>query len=88
MPLYQNESKCETIHGNGEKRGKREKNEGGLRLLAIVLPRFFLARFCSSPTTESLEQATLRLASKQRHKGTRKCPKRTEKNMAKDSVLF
>ena len=33
-----------------EKKGERDKNEGGL-------PRFFLARFCSSPTTESLEQA-------------------------------
>ena len=25
----------------------------------LVLPRFFLARFRSSPTTESLEQATV-----------------------------
>ena len=35
-----------------KKRESERKNEGGLR-------RFFLARFRSSPTTESLKQATL-----------------------------
>ena len=30
-----------------------------LSRLALVLPRFFLARFRSSPTTESLEQASI-----------------------------
>ena len=49
-----------SVVGDGEKGRAREKNEGGLRRLslALVLPRFFLARFRSSPTTESLEQAT------------------------------
>ena len=47
-----------SVVGDGEKRESERKNEGGLRrLLALVLPRFFLARFRSSPTTESLEQA-------------------------------
>ena len=35
-----------------KKRESERKNEGGLR-------RFFLARFRSSPTTESLKQANL-----------------------------
>ena len=50
-----------SVVGDGEKGRAREKNEGGLRRgrkgLALVLPGFFLARFRSSPTTESLEQA-------------------------------
>ena len=40
-----------SVVGSGKK-GSERKNEGGL-----VLPRFFLARFRLSPTTESLEQA-------------------------------
>ena len=44
-----------SVVGNGEKRGRaREKNEGGLTRGS---PRFSLARFFSSPTTENLEQA-------------------------------
>ena len=39
-----------------KKRESGRKNEGGLRLLALVL-RFFLTRFRSSPTIESLKQA-------------------------------
>ena len=52
-----------SVVGDGEKGRAREKNEGGLRRgrEALVLPRFFLARFRSSPTTESLEQATKQL---------------------------
>ena len=52
-----------SVVGTGKKGRARGKNEGGLRRgrkaprLALVLPRFFLARFRSSPTTESLEQA-------------------------------
>ena len=42
--------------GKRESERKNEKNEGGL-VLVLVLPRFFLFRFRSSPTTESLEQA-------------------------------
>ena len=50
-----------SVPGDERKRG-RTKARSGVRFLpplfALVLPRFFLARFRSSLTTESLEQAT------------------------------
>ena len=46
---------CSRLSVVGEA-GKKRKREKKMRE-DLVLPRFFVARFRSSPTTESLEQA-------------------------------